>query len=256
MFSLALSFSLPLIKEQRDKAWAISPYPCIGGFSFLRLSFLKHPAYNTVLSRLRAGSKFLDLGCCVGQELRKLAFDGAPPENMYGSDLRAGFLSLGFELFCDESKWSAGTFFAADIFATGNDTEDALEKVQGKIDIVHIAMFLHLFTWEQQLQACVRITEILAPKPGCLIVGSQGGSIQPREAPARRNPNRTTYLHDVESFEKLWTEVGVKTGSEWKVKASLTKPWGERGNTDKEPKDRYFNGDDARWLTFTVVRVS
>ena len=40
-----------------------------------------HPVYDEVVSRLKKDSKLLDLGCCFGQDIRKLIHDGVPAEN-------------------------------------------------------------------------------------------------------------------------------------------------------------------------------
>lgn len=48
------------------------PYPCIGAFRFLDMSIPKQPIYPEILERLKAGQKLLDVGCALGQELRRL----------------------------------------------------------------------------------------------------------------------------------------------------------------------------------------
>ena len=75
---------LLLAPHQRDQAWKIHPYPCVGGFrfrfGFLDLSISLNPLYPTVLARLRASStpqRLLDLGCCFGQDIRRLVANGA-----------------------------------------------------------------------------------------------------------------------------------------------------------------------------------
>lgn len=72
---------MALTPAQRDQAWQIAPYPCIGGWMFLQLNMSLSPVYDEVLCRLKKGEKLLDLGCCFGQDIRKLVHDGAPSEN-------------------------------------------------------------------------------------------------------------------------------------------------------------------------------
>ena len=46
------------------------------------------PAYPEVLERLKTkDEKFLDLGCCLGQDLRVLLAAGVPGQKLYGADL-------------------------------------------------------------------------------------------------------------------------------------------------------------------------
>ncbi|KAN0112694.1 hypothetical protein V8E51_005645 [Hyaloscypha variabilis] len=81
----------------RDEGWKVWPYPCIGQFRFLDLSISHSPYYPTILERIKAGENFLDLGCCFGQDLRKLAADGAPSGHLYGSDLPSFLHLFGYD---------------------------------------------------------------------------------------------------------------------------------------------------------------
>jgi 2-polyprenyl-3-methyl-5-hydroxy-6-metoxy-1,4-benzoquinol methylase len=60
-----------LIASQRDKAWSIYPYNCIGRWMFLRLRMSQHPLYSEVQRKVRDGASLLDIGCGLGQDLRK-----------------------------------------------------------------------------------------------------------------------------------------------------------------------------------------
>jgi hypothetical protein len=240
------------LRRQRKQAWEVAPYPCISGFAFLTLGLSKNPQYAAILERLKSSTgygdqeqKLIDIGCCFGQDVRKLAFDGVSTSQLAGTDLQSELLYLGFGLFRDQDKWSPTAFFCMDIFNAAD---------REKFDIVHIAMFLHLFSRPRQIAACTQIvTKILSSKPGSMIVGSQGGSINPRAVPSRRDPSKETFLHDVQSFKDFWEEVGDKTGTKWRVDAKITKPW-EKEDGTSPAEDRYFNGDDMRWLVFTVTR--
>ena len=72
---------MALMQAQRDQAWRIAPYPCIGWWMFLQLYMSQNPVYGEVLYRLKKGERLLDLGCCFGQDIRKLVHDGVPSEN-------------------------------------------------------------------------------------------------------------------------------------------------------------------------------
>lgn len=60
------------VKALRDRAWELFPFPCIGMGRFLDLSILTSPNYDEIAARLKGGQKLLDLGCCLGQEIRQL----------------------------------------------------------------------------------------------------------------------------------------------------------------------------------------
>ena len=94
---------------QRDKAWEIHPRPYIGQLRFLDLTLSESPSYPDILARLKNDpeAKFLDLGCCFGQDIRKLVYDGAPAPSLYGAELRREFVELGFDCFRDRDKIAA-----------------------------------------------------------------------------------------------------------------------------------------------------
>lgn len=61
------------LRNQAAIAYSVQfPYPCIGAYRFLDLSIISSPQYDEILSRVKSGEKFLDLGCCFGQEVRQL----------------------------------------------------------------------------------------------------------------------------------------------------------------------------------------
>ena len=203
-----------LLCLQRDRALEVFPYDTIRQLHFLNFYFAQHPLYPEVLARLRKSSqKLLDVGCCFGQMMRKLTYDGAPSASLYGLDVEGAFISLGFDLFKDRDKLES-KFIAGDIFNMD------LISVQGKIDILQVSAFFHLFTRPKQLLAVQKFISILRPKPGSLVVGAHLGSLKPAEyelAPG----GPTSFRHSPESFAELWKEAAGSSGSQWKVDGSL-----------------------------------
>ncbi|ORY13132.1 hypothetical protein BCR34DRAFT_623932 [Clohesyomyces aquaticus] len=237
---------IPHVKEVRDKAFGIYPYPCLGHWAFLDLSVSKLSEYDEILQRLKDGDKYLDIGCCVGQDIRKLVFDGAPSENTFGSDLQQGFLDIGYDLFLDKLTLKT-TFIAANIFAEDSD----LEQLDGKIDIAHAASFFHLFNREEQIQVAKRLVTILKPKPGSLLVGRMLGSTVAGDLVDSKNSQKRRFRHNEESWAKLWKEVGQATASEWKVDSQL-----EGEDLGKLSDFIYaFIPEGTRWFSFTVRRL-
>lgn len=218
------------------------PYPCIGQFRFLDLSISSAPQYPEILQRVKDGQKLLDVGCCFGQDVRKLVFDGAPAENIYASDLQHEFWDLGYELFLDKDRLRT-QFIEADVF----DEESGLSKLDGQIDIVHAASFFHLFSWPQQKEVAIRIVSLLKPQAGSLVLGRQVGNVAPGEFPHREG---TMYRHNEESFQQLWNQVGSATDSKWKAEVEMTEP-DAKGFAASGPG---WNLEGTRRLRFTVTR--
>lgn len=71
-----------------------------------------------VLPRLKAGDSLLDLGSCMGQDLRKLVYDGAPSQKLYASDVFPQYEGLSYELWRDKDSFPH--HFLADDVLAGN----------------------------------------------------------------------------------------------------------------------------------------
>jgi SAM-dependent methyltransferase len=222
----------------RDAAWNVHPYPCIGQFRFLEPSFAElSDEYGEVVERLRKGQKLLDMACCFGQTIRQLANDGAPTENIYGCDLQPDFIDLGYDLFRDREKLKT-KFLIADIF----DPQSALTDIKGQIDMVYAGSFFHLWGYEKQVEVSKAVVALLRRQPGSMILGRQVGATEPLE---KIGPTGTMFRHNVESFKKMWDEIGKDLGINFTVEAKL------------EPLSRdhlKFHQDNTKRLWFVVRR--
>ncbi|EUC31637.1 hypothetical protein COCCADRAFT_27694 [Bipolaris zeicola 26-R-13] len=231
------------IKHVRDEAFKIFPYPCLGNWGFLNFSIGVGPAYQEVVRRIKDGEQFLDLGCCMGQDIRKLVHDGVPSTNTYASDLKKTFWDLGYDMFLDKPTLKT-QFLEADIF----DADSQLKQLNGNIDIINAAAFFHLFDWDDQFKAAKRVVQLLKPVPNALIVGRQGG--QPESGTfAHVMKDQTAFWHNPESWKDIWKQVGEETGTKWKVDAVL----GEE-DLSKRMKTRLVPAG-TRFMTFTIRRV-
>ena len=201
-----------------------------------------HPLYPEIVTRLRDSShKFLDMGCCFGQSIRNLVYDGAPSASLYGIDIEDAFISLGYEFFKDREKLDS-KFIQGDIF------DMDLTPVLGNIDVLQASAFFHLFTRSKQVLAIQKMISILRPVAGSVVVGASLGSAMPGEhelAPG----GPSSFRHDPESFAELWMEASLPGGSQWKVESSLDTvgvagkehmPWAE---------------PNMRRIVFTVTRM-
>jgi SAM-dependent methyltransferase len=214
------------------------------------LSIRRSTQYEEILQRIKDGGKYLDIGCCVGQDIRKLVYDGAPAENLYGSDLMQDFLDIGYDLFLDKDTLNA-TFIAADIFDPGPN----LKQLNGTIDIVHAASFFHLFGYQQQVVAAKQIVALMKPKAGGVIVGQQIGNVNAGERRRDTDQTKSRFSHDIKSFAKMWEEVGDETGTKWEVEARLLPLDVARNYTGSNHYTGVGLPEGTRWMTFSVRRV-
>ena len=189
--------------------------------AFLDFSLSTMPSYDRILRTLSNKDDpktLLDFGCCFGQDVRKLLLDGAPASHVVGVELKAEFIDLGYDLFKDRDSFQ-GRFIAGDILDDAPGS--AVNALNGTIDIVHVALVLHLFGWDGQLKAALRLVSLLKNQPGTVVLGRQVGSSEPGEYRHAAAAAGVMYKHDGHTFRKLWDEIEEQTGTKWKVEASL-----------------------------------
>ncbi|KAI2610320.1 uncharacterized protein GGS25DRAFT_521120 [Hypoxylon fragiforme] len=206
-----------LIYDIRERLWEIYPFACVGHFRFLSLKFTLDPPYQIALNRLlapRSKATFLDVGCCVGQVLRQLAYDGVDSSRLYGTDIEPRFLEAGYDLFRDRGRFKA-TFVIGDMLSQGDSGSNygGLNRLHGRMNIIHATSFFHLFSWENQILAAQRMVRFLDPSdPDVMIFGRHVGTTTPGD----RNSAKA-FLHNSASWQELWDEVGKMTGTKWRT---------------------------------------
>ncbi|KAK8129683.1 methyltransferase domain-containing protein [Apiospora kogelbergensis] len=247
------------ITDTRSKAWRVAPFPCVGSFLFAELVLSNFPVYPDIVANLKSGTwtRYLEVGCGLGQDIRKLIHDGVPMTSVMGTDLLPGLLESGHDLFRDADALPLGkSLFAADFLDVSDNNVLGKAGLDGTVDVIHATMFLHCFDRPAQLVACQRVITLLKNQPGVMIVGKQGGVT--KGASAREHPVkgpmgqiggvvRTNFLHNVDSFKTLWDEVGQATGTRWNVQVC-----------EEEVMDRgylYFDEEEHRWLSFVIVKL-
>ncbi|KAI1308153.1 hypothetical protein F5Y03DRAFT_351458 [Xylaria venustula] len=262
------------ITKLRNEAYAQVPYPCMGTFRFLDLDLTRHWLYKDhVLAPLlqpavpgKPEPLFLDCGCCLGQEVRKLASDGVPPQRLWGSDIEPKFIELGFELFRDGDKLPRDHFLCpGNVFADTDDpAEDRLVILNDRVTILNISAVFHLFDLDQQKVVADRCLKLLRKDTGVpvLVLGAHVGSHKPERHERRVDVEgrRHRYTHNQDSWTALWREVSALP--QWKdkiaaveVKAKLFErvrddtPGADEVNTLKEADE---NSDARPWQLWEV----
>lgn len=242
-----------------------------------------------VLPRLKQGDSLLDLGACMGQDLRKCVFDGAPSDRLYASDLFAEYEDLAYELWRDRDSFPQHHFLADDVLAE-NDlfmNGNLMTKLgPGQTDMIVINMFLHLFDYSNQIKVATRILRLLSHRPGSIVLGSQAGVVNPVEQ-ALKPPfdktedgqTRTIFRHSPASFIKMWEDAGRAAGVPLKpisvvleqpkateaspagvdtgLESEEKKPFTAEDLFSKEPltkKRTFFSGPETGRLYFSIIR--
>jgi len=82
--------------DVQARAYKVYPYPCIRRFAFTKLKISRLPAYQSALKigRERENAIFLDIGCCFGNDTRKIIADGFPIGGALASDIHRGICDV------------------------------------------------------------------------------------------------------------------------------------------------------------------
>ena len=225
--------------------------------------------YSGLHYQLSNPQKFLDLGCCLAQDLRKLVFDGAPSENLYGLDVEEGFIALSYDLFRDKATLKSH-FVAEDMLLADEKKIDLdgpgmtiieastsptalvpLVSLDKGVSIIAANSFFHLYNYSEQLKLAKRVVQLLSPERGSLILGRQVGSSVPGEYTAVNNKG-TRYSHDVASFQRFWDQVAneIGDGCSFRVEATLD----EEELGENKNKGQNWSEPNIRRLRFGVWR--
>lgn len=256
------------IYKIRDLAWDVFPWACIGEFWFIIFGLSRHPQYQLLIRLLTSKDatqtsedppKFLDIGTCIGQDLRALHRDGVPLFVLYGTDAIPQFETIGHALFKDEDRFLPDHYIVGDIF----NLTPSLAKTAGTWSAVNMIMFLHLFNIPDAEQVCTNALKLLRPKAGSLITGAQTGTTQPGELvlkPPMCEPgeHKTIYRHSAETLVELWQRVSaklnirVKATAEYDEEEIKERERGVRDNPDWEKSNRSFVGNSERRIYFML----
>ncbi|KAL7284160.1 hypothetical protein ACG7TL_001441 [Trametes sanguinea] len=203
------------------------PYPCIRAFHFVNLMMITNAIYPTVLE---AGRKhdtlFLDLGCCMGTDVRKLVYDGYPAEHVFGCDLRPEFIELGYELFGDADRCPI-RFFTSNVFDLPKTTEPAssnvsvsdpstvndLIQLRGALTHIYTGALFHLFTEEVQYSLALRLVTLLRRSPGAIVFGRHQG-LREEGVINDQYGRRDRYGHSEKSWPQMWKRVFAEAEGE------------------------------------------
>jgi len=243
----------------QKKAYSIYPYPCIQRFGFTKLRIFRAPAYKRVLElgRTRENPILLDIGCCFGNDVRKVIADGYPARSVIASDLRQEFWELGHELFKSTPESFAVPFIAGDVFdpalvesgppfylppeneAPALTSLTSLNPLKGHISVIHASAFFHLFNEEKQLQVAKILAGLLSPLPGSMIFGQHLG--RPEKGVKTElfgKGGRSIFCHSPRSWEAMWD------GEVF-----------EKGTVNVDERLRHYEEANIHMLFWSVTRV-
>lgn len=192
---------ITLAKEIRRKGLSQHPYKCIEKFMFLVPRSKKHPSYKYLVENKRTKPwKVLDIGCCMGTDVRQFMVDGIVNfqrgDSVVGVDVNASFFKLGYQLFGDEDKLKH-------VFRMCNFLSIVNYKWLEKYDVVYCGSVIHLFN---QVQAEILVKNMFkVMNEGAIVFGRTLGS---ENAYSVEIGGAERYLHSSQTLKELLVGVG------------------------------------------------
>lgn len=170
-------------------------------FEYARFNLRTYPLHRELLELLRTGAKYLDVGCCFGQDIRYLRTQpGIDPMNLYGVELRQEFIEMGYEMFLDRESLPS-KIAQADVF---DDNAWIYRELTGKLSVIHLGYILHLFDYNTQVDMVKRMMRLIDRKPGSMIVGKSVGA---EAAGLFVHPTvGEMFRHSMITFREIWEE--------------------------------------------------
>ncbi|MCJ1415599.1 hypothetical protein MMC32_001931 [Xylographa parallela] len=225
---------------QRLDCFELFPNPYFGKLYFLSITINHHPRYKEILERIFTDEVLLDFDCGLGQNIRQLVNDGVVIKNIYGLNFDKRHTILGWELFRDR-RTLCKTFMVG----TVRNQLHKLSDLAGKCRLIHVAGFFGSYLMVYQLHIARYLIERLRPRKGCWIVGQQAANLHSGDYAAPHG-GPMVYQHNIESWTEFWKEVGLQTGTRWRVEAVLEEPVLD----DQTPEGLLPN---TRRMVFTVI---
>ncbi|TCD65129.1 hypothetical protein EIP91_003060 [Steccherinum ochraceum] len=203
------------VEDVRRRAYEKYPYPCLRGFYHIHFEMMRTSVYREILEAGRSGNTtFLEIGCCMGSDVRRLAFDGYPAANIIGTDLRQEFIDLGLELYRDRDTCKT-RFFADDIFTVSPKTVDArptefstatkLVQLKGQVSHLFLGALFHLYDEQTQYAIALAVATLLKHEKGSIIFGWHQG--QDKEGAVDDEYLRGRFAHSPASWTEMWKRV-------------------------------------------------
>ena len=219
------------VQSFHDKAVQVFHYPCLRRYGFVTPQIQDHPLYSAHIQQRKDIVTVLDVGCCMGTDLRYLtAIEGINPLQLRGIELLSEFLRLGNEFFQDgeenQRMFVAGDLLAPDFFSSsafrhlqtvGTSSSFPSSGATESFDVVVTNRVLHLFSRSDQVKLMEVVQKLL--KPGGFWIGLTTGLPSSEELP------NGILLHDPYSLKTLLTEAFHSKQEEEQPLYVDTKEW-------------------------------
>ena len=193
-------------------------YRCVESMAFLIPKVQMFEGYDRLLGLYRDKQvvKVADIGCCFGQDVRRLLVDGIPPSMIWAIDVVDGYWSAGLELYQDigpDKSEKADvhridlvhTLFC-DLTATDIPSEVSSTVLTRDFDCLILKNVFHVLSLEQGDRLMARMAQML--HAGGFIMGICVGAREAKNWALTPDGTQLRYLHSISTLSELFRRHG------------------------------------------------
>eukprot|EP01038_Epipyxis_sp_PR26KG_P008945 gene8945-12062_t len=231
MIHKQLTLEFPDIENYIISVWkqvkqSFHTYRCIQSLSFLEPKVHKFSIYQHMINDFTENPESFcvaDIGCCFGQDIRKMILDGIESRKIHAIDIHDGYWNAGKILYkdIDEDSDDNTLNYISDnhIISTksmlngvnelfcdmaSSTSYYTIESLHNSFDYILCQSVFHVLSYNQSCNLIQKINNIL--KPGGTVFGSCVGGKTACEWAFTPNGQEKRFLHSVESLQSLFVQ--------------------------------------------------
>jgi len=232
------------LKKAYEDAIGAFPFRCIYALGFAYPRVVRHPNYKEIIEKQpKDTTRILELGCCMGTDIRKFLIEGYREQNVLGVDIQKEFINIGIQMFDDHPSFQK-RFVICNVLEDGSEDKNTTLKafISKGVNVVYCSAVYHLLCEQDGHKWTKVVASMLSP--GGIYFGSCGGSARSGPILAKTNSQEgestessaMQYLHSVNSFTTMLETFGF-TNVKVRLVDRSQASWPGRPKNDEPQQD-------------------
>jgi hypothetical protein len=209
------------VSTAKEALMSIYPYKCVQECKFCVPRCLAHPCYSMIVKKSKQKlneRKILDLGCCMGTDLRQFVKDGlcVDIQHAFGFDSELAFMETGMKMFGDAKKWQSQFISGNALTLMGSGEEKKKDDggnnslfMHAPFTYIYTGAFFHLLSESDQERLAAVAFELLGS--GGTLFGRHvaSGEEMPFEVkPENKMVSQLKWMHTPKTFTSMLESIG------------------------------------------------
>ena len=198
-----------LVSEAHRLAMQTHPYRCVKECRFSTPRIMRHPRYAQLVQRHPdpASLRVLDIGSCMGSDVRQLLLHSVSPQRVLGLELERDFIDIGLDVLFQDRGSLSSAFIAHDILTPDFLSQPTLTAFRDAgIDLIYAGSVYHLLLQPDTVALTQHSYELL--KPGGVFFGRTVGSLHPVDPVDVHWIGKPRFLHSAATFTAMMQQCG------------------------------------------------